>query len=281
MKDRLLITVPFLALFLCSTALFPLSLTAHTLGDESLPNVGVEEKLGTQVPLDLSFTDQDGRRVRLGDYFTGGPVVLTLNYYSCPMLCPVMFRNLASEMSAIKGLSPEKDYRIVTVSIDPDETIARAKDKAAVTWRMLPQLHDPGKRWPFLMGAAGPIAELAKAAGVRYTRLGKNNFAHPSILVVLTPKGKVARYLYGIEQRPSDLKLALVEAAGGKIGGSRFLNQVLLYCFHYDPVGKKYAVTAINLMKMTGGAVLLMLCILLALLWRREKKGAPASPKGR
>ena len=254
---------------------------AHTLKDEALPNVGVDERLGAQIPLDLTFTDQDGKGVRLGDYLTGGPVILTLNYYSCPMLCPVMFRNLASEMSAIKGLSPEKDYRIVTVSIDPDETIARAKDKAAVTWRMLPQLHDPGKRWPFLMGAAGPIAELAKAAGVRYTRLGKNNFAHPSILVVLTPKGKVARYLYGIEQRPSDLKLALVEAAGGKIGGSRFLNQVLLYCFHYDPVGKKYAVTAINLMKMTGGAVLLMLCILLALLWRREKKGAPASPKGR
>jgi len=278
MKDRLLITVSLLALFLCSTALFPLSLTAHTLGDESLPNVGVEEKLGTQVPLDLSFTDQDGKAVRLRDYFTGGPVLFSLNYYSCPTLCPVVFHNLAAEINSIKGLSPERDYRLITLSIDTEETFARAKVKAMETWRMIPGFSDPGKRWPFLLGSEREIVTLTNAVGFRYSRLGKNNFAHPSILLVLTPEGKVARYLYGIEQRPSDLKLALMEAAGGKIGGSRFLNQVLLYCFHYDPVGKKYAVTAINLMKITGGVVLLMLGILLALLWRREGKGGQGAP---
>jgi protein SCO1 len=270
-----------LALLAGGTALFPCLVSAHTPQDQSLPNVGVDEKLGARIPPDLTFTDQDGKTVRLGDYFSGGPVILTLNYYSCPMLCPVLFRNLAAEITAIKGLSPEKDYRIVTVSIDPEETLARTKAKAVETWRMIPEIRDPSKRWPFLMGAEGPITELARATGLRYTRLGKNNFAHPSILVILTPQGKVARYLYGIEQRPSDLKLALVEAAGGKIGGSRFLNQVLLYCFHYDPVGKKYAVTAINLMKITGAAMLAMLGILLMVLWRKEKKGPHDGPEVR
>jgi len=279
MKYHLSITVLLLALSLGWVSSPTLS-NAHTTQDQSLPDVGVDEKLGARIPMDLTFTDQDGKTVRLKDFFTGGPVILSLNYYSCPMLCPLIFRNLAAEMRAVKGLSPDKDYRIVTVSIDPEETLVRAKAKSAETWRMVPEIHDPGKRWPFLIGTDQTIVQLTKLTGMRYTRLGKNNFAHPSILVILTPDGKVARYLYGIEQRPSDLKLALVEAAGGRIGGSRLVNQVLLYCFHYDPVGKKYAVTAINLMKITGGAVLGMLVILLALLWRKERKSAPDAPEG-
>ncbi len=279
MKTHLAITVLLLAVSMGWVSSASLS-HAHTTQDQSLPDVGVDEKLGARIPMDLTFTDQDGKTVRLKDFFTGGPVILSLNYYSCPMLCPLIFRNLAAEMRAIKGLSPERDYSIVTVSIDPEETLARAKAKSVETWRMIPDIHDPGQRWPFLIGTDKTIGQLAKTTGLRYTRLGKNNFAHPSILVILTPEGKVARYLYGIEQRPSDLKLALVEAAGGKIGGSRLVNQVLLYCFHYDPVGKKYAVTAINLMKITGGAVLGMLVILLSLLWRKERKGAPDSREG-
>ncbi len=254
-----------------ATALFPPRLRAHTAQDELLPDVGVDEKLGAQLPLDLAFSDQDGKPVRLGDYLTGGPAVLTLNYYSCPMLCPLIFRNLTNTVNAIQGLSLGKDFRIVTVSIDPEETTARARDKAQETWRMLPALADPQRRWPFLLGQAPEIDRLTKTVGVRYVRLEKNDFAHPSVLVVLTPQGKVARYLYGIEQRPADLKLALVEAAGGRIGGSAFLNQVLLYCYHYDPVGKKYALAAMNIMKIAGGAVLLLLGVLRLTLWRRER----------
>jgi protein SCO1/2 len=274
----------FLLTLLLSLALLPHPLQAHTMQDTALPNVGVDEKIGAQLPLDLAFTDQDGRMVRLGDYFTGGPVILTLNYYSCPMLCPLIFRNLTNAIVAIKGLSLESDYRIVTVSVDPDETPARAYSRAAETWRMLAGVAALGKRWPFLFDRGTASSRLARAVGVRYARLGDNNFAHPSVILVLTPAGRVARYLYGIEQRPADLKLALTEAAGGKIGGSPFLNQVLLYCYHYDPVEKKYALAAVNIMKIGGGTVFLLFGILLLTLWRREKHGpggAGNGPEGR
>lgn len=261
-----------LTLFLSVAALLPCPLSAHTPQDEALPNVGVDEKLGTRLPLELTFTDQDGRMVRLGDYFSGGPVILTLNYYSCPTLCPLVFRNLSNTIAAVKGLSPAKDYRFVTVSIDPDETQQRAHAKAEETWRMLPGFADPGKRWPFLFDKGTASAALARSAGVRYTRLSKNNFAHPSLILVLTPTGEIARYLYGIELRPADLKLALMEAASGKIGGSPILNQVILYCYHYDPVGKKYGLAAVNIIKITGGGVLLFLGVMLIVLWRSETR---------
>lgn len=283
MKTGMAASGLLLTLFL-SLALLPNPLQAHTLQDEALPNVGVDEKFGTQLPLDLVFTDQDGKMVRLGDYFTGGPVILTMNYYSCPMLCPLIFRNLSNAIGAIEGVSLETDYRIVTVSIDPDETVERAHSKAEETWRMLAGVAVLGKRWPFLFDRGPAGSRLARAVGVRYARLGDNNYAHPSVIMVLTPAGKVARYLYGIEQRPADLKLALTEAAGGKIGGSPFLNQVLLYCYHYDPVEKKYALAAVNIMKIGGGTVFLLFGILLLTLWRREKHGpggAGAGPEGR
>jgi protein SCO1/2 len=264
------------AVFLAAACVFPLPARAHTLQDEALPNIGVDEKPGVQVPLDLTFVDQAGKRAQLADYLTGGPVVLTLNYYACPTLCPVVLKSLAATATAVKGLSLGKDYRIVTVSIDPDEMPDRARARAAETWRMVPQVAAPEKNWPFLYGHEGEIARLAKTVGVRYVRLEKSNFAHPSVMVVLTPAGKVARYLYGVEQRPADFKLALVEAADGRIGGSTLLNQVLLYCYHYDPVGKKYALAAVNVMKIGGGFVLLFLGILLLALWGRGKRGVAA-----
>lgn len=252
------------------------SVRAHTAEDQLLPDVGVDERPGAQLPLDLRFTDQAGKRVRLGDYFSGGPVVLTLNYYACPMLCPVTFKNLSDTVNGIKGLSLARDFRIVTVSINPEETTTAASNKAAVTYRMLPGVDLPGSRWPFLLSGEKEIRRLTGTVGVRYTRLEKDNFAHPSVLVVLTPEGRVARYLYGLEQSPTDLKLALIEAAAGRIGGATLLNRVLLYCYHYDPVGKKYALAAMNVMKIAGGTVLLLFGILLLALWRREKRGRGA-----
>ena len=284
MKNCMAISVLLLALFLFVAPLLPGPLSAHTLQDEALPNIGVDEKLGAQVPLDLLFTDQDGRQVRLGDYFSGGPVILTLNYYSCPTLCPLVFRNLSNTITAVKALSLAKDYRIVTLSIDPEETVERARAKSGETWRMVPGVVDPAKRWPFLLDRGPSIESLARAVGMRYARMGKNNFAHPSVFVVITPSGKIARYLYGIELRPADLKLALMEAASGKIGGSPFLNQVLLYCYHYDPAGKRYGLAAVNIMKIAGGGVLLLLGILLLALWRADRKrpgGTGKAPEGR
>lgn len=248
---------------------------AHTPQDELLPDVGVDEQPGAQLPLDLSFTDQGGKSVRLGTYFAGGPVILTLNYYACPELCPIIFKNLSNTVNGMKGLSLERDFRIVTVSINPEETVAAAHAKSAEAYRMLRGVAGLGERWPFLLGREADIRKLTKAVGVRYTRLEKNNFAHPSVFVVLTPEGRVSRYLYGLEHSPTDLKLALIEAAAGRIGGSTLLNRVLLYCYHYDPVGRKYAVAAINVMKIAGGVVVLLLGVLLLALWRREgKQGA-------
>jgi len=256
---------------------FPLRLQAHTTEDEVLHNIGVDEKLNGRLPLDLSFTDLDGKPVRLGKYFTGEPVVLSLNYYTCPMLCPLTFHNLIDTMQKMQGLSLNKDFRIVTVSIDPDEKLAVMQERARETYGSLKGIPDPEQRWTFLMGTHENIKLLTSSVGFRYLRVEKGNFAHPSVFIILTLDGRVARYLYGIEQSPQDLKLALIEAADGKIGGSAIINRVLLYCFHYDPVGKKYAVAAVNLMKITGGAILAMLVTLIVVLKRSEKR----KPEGR
>jgi protein SCO1/2 len=261
-----------LFLFASILCAIPACLQAQTPEDEILQKIGVNEKLDSIVPLDLTFTNQDGRQVRLRDYFTGEPVILTLNYYECPMLCPLVFRSLVDAMGKMQGLSLNKDFRIVTVSFNPDETPARSKAKALETYRMLRGVTNVEDRWPFLMGDEASIARLTGSVGFRYVKLGKDNFAHPAVSVILTPDGSISRYLYGVEVAPTDLKLALIEAADGRIGGSRLVNQVLLYCFHYDPVGKKYAVTAINLMKITGAAVLTMLVILIVVLKRSEKR---------
>lgn len=238
---------------------------------EILRRIGVDEKPGAVIPRELRFMDQNGKTVTLGSYLTGEPVILTLNYYSCPMLCPLTFRNLIGSMEGMQGLSLARDFRIVTVSIDPDETIGRARQKVAETRGMLGGT-DPGDRWPFLIGKAPEIERLAGTVGYRYLQLGKNNFAHPSVLVVLTPDGRVARYLYGLELKPRDLKLALIEASDGRIGGSTVINRVLLYCFHYDPEGRKYALAAINIMKAAGAAILLLLGVLFISLRRQEKR---------
>jgi len=257
--------------FLCA---FPAGLQALTPEEEILRKIGVDEKLDAVVPLDLAFTNQDGRQVRLKDYFTGEPVILTLNFYECPMLCPLVFRSLVDAMGKIQGFSLNRDFRIVTVSFNPDETPARTKAKALETYQMLRGITNAGDRWPFLMGDQASIERLTGSVGFKYVKLAKDNFAHPAALILLTPDGRVARYLYGIDQSPRDLKLALIEAADGKIGGSQFLNRALLYCFHYDPAGKKYSLAAINIMKITGAFVLLLLGILVFSLWRREKRGA-------
>lgn len=244
----------------------------HTTEDEVLAGVGVDEKLGAQVPLDLTFRDQQGRAARLGDFLGGGPVILTLNYYSCPTLCPVFLRALSKTVDTVKGLSLASDYRIVTVSIDPDDRVELARAKATETYGMLPSVTGLPERWPFLVGKQESIKQLTQAVGFRYVRTGKGDFAHPSVLVILTPDGRVSRYLYGVEQRPQDLKLALIEAAGGKIGGSTLMNRVVLYCYHYDPAGRRYALVATNVMKIVGGAVLGLMAMLLFMLWKRERK---------
>jgi len=248
-----------------------ISFTTQAEQDAFMKEIRVDEKLGASIPPDLRFTDQSGRPVRLRDYFNGKPLLLSLNYYECPMLCPITFANLAKSMEDMKGLRPGRDFSILTVSINPDETAKEASEKANETYAMLKGFPNPASWWPFLFGGEKEIAALTGTVGFRYKRLDETNFAHPSVLIVLTPDGKVSRYLYGIKQEPNDLRLALLEASDGKIGASAALNKIILYCYHYDPVGKKYAIAAINIMKGVGAVVLVVLVVLILALRKQEK----------
>ena len=244
---------------------------SHDQQEAVLREIGVDEHLGAAVPLDLTLTDQDGAKVALGEYFRGGPVILSLNYYECPMLCPVTFANLSRTIDDMRGLELGRDFRVATVSFNPDETEKMAREKSGETYRMLKDAKDPGHSWPFLFGGPDEIKRITSAVGFRYKALGPDNFAHPSVLVILSPEGKVTRYLYGIKQEPLDLQLALTEAAQGRIGASTALNRVLLFCYHYDPVGKKYALAATRLMTAGGTLTLILVGGLLVMLWRQEK----------
>jgi len=262
---------------LASLLLLPCVGRAADPQDAVLQAVGVDEKLEAKVPGDLPLTDASGKSVRLGDYLGDGPVLLTLNYYTCPMLCPLTFRRLSATMSQVKGLSLARDYRVVTVSIDPEEIPEIVRAKANETHAMMPDLPDADARWPFLYGSAVSVRLLTESVGYRFRKVG-TEFAHPAVAIVLSPDGTVSRYLYGIEIDPRDLKLALIEAAEGKIGASSAGNALLMYCFRYDPVGKKYMLYARNIMKAVGAVTVVLLAALLAVLWRRY--GGATKPRG-
>jgi protein SCO1/2 len=247
--------------------------------EEILKQIGVDENPGGQVPSGLVFRDEEGKTVKLGDFFGKGPVVLTLNYFTCPMLCPLTLRNLLSAAESLGGISLERDFRIVTVSIDPDEKPEAARARADEMHAIMKVAGSPGARWAFLSGGREEIAGLTAAVGFRYKKL-ENEFAHPNVVVVLTQGGNISRYLYGIEQDPRDMRLALIEAAGGRIGKSPNINRALLFCFHYDPVEKKYALYARNIMKAGGIFTLVLLGALYLALWKRRKPRTLAGGSG-
>lgn len=247
--------------------------------DNVFKRIGVDEKLGAPIPKDPEFRDQDGNTVRLGDLLAGKPAILTLNYYTCPMLCPVTLHNLWSGLDEVRGLAPGRDYRVVTVSIDPDDTVEAARARAAEIHGAMTRVPDRRAAWRFLVGRPDAIGALTRAVGFRYVKVGAE-FAHPDVSIVLSPDGKVSRYLYGVVQDPKDLKLALVEAAGGKIGESTALNRVLLFCYQYDPAGRKYALYARNIMKAGGALTLALVGLLYVWLSRRRKGTAGQAPGG-
>jgi len=259
--------------------LLPAAAGAADPQDAILQKVGVDEKPGAAIPRDLPFTDAAGKAVRLADYLGDGPLLLTLNYYTCPMLCPLTFRSLAATMGQVKGFSLERDYRVVTVSIDPGEIPEIARAKANETHALVPGLREADARWAFLYGSAASIRLLTESVGYRYRKVGRE-FAHPAVTIVLSPGGTVSRYLHGVEIDPRDLKLALIEASEGKIGASSAGNALLMYCFKYDPVGKKYILYARNVMKAAGAVTLILLAGLFAVLWWRYGRSAGQRGKG-
>ena len=234
-----------------------------------LRNVSIEQRLDQQLPLDLQFRDEAGRIVRLRDYFGKRPVVLVLAYYNCPMLCTQVLNGLVSAMRVL-SFDAGREYEVVTVSFDPrdDPSDARAKKAPYVA-----RYGRPGAAagWHFLTGEPRAIAGLTGAVGFRYAwdeRIGQ--FAHASAIYVATPDGRLSRYFYGIEYAPRDLRLALVEASRGKIGTP--VDQLLLYCYHYDPVAGRYGAVVMNMVRVAGVAFVLILSTFLALMWRRERR---------
>jgi protein SCO1/2 len=242
---------------------------AQTGLPEPLRGVGIDQRLNEQVPLEAVFRDESGRPVRLGEYLGRRPAILALVYYECPMLCTLALNGL---LRTLRALPAELDgrFEIITVSFDPREgpPLAAAKKEEYIR-----QYGRAGAtaRWHFLTGEESSIAALTQAVGFRYRFDAKTNqFAHASALVVLTPAGKVARYLYGIEYAPRDLRLALVEASAGKIGSR--VDQALLYCFHYDPVTGKYSLVVMRVVRALGTATVAALAAFLLLNFRRDRR---------
>jgi protein SCO1 len=224
----------------------------------ALQQVDIDEHLGARLPAQLTFTDSDGRAVRLGDYF-GKPVVLTLAYYRCPMLCDLVLRGVAD---AVKDL----DFHALTVSIDPKDRPAAASLKQH---NLLQAIGRTRADWPFLVGEKEQIARLASACGFGYSYDDRTDqYAHPAAAIILTPDGRISRYLYGINFRPFDVRLALAEAARGRTGG--IVDRVLLTCFRYDPATRRYAWAVRGALRMTALLTLLAFGGGLVLLRRRR-----------
>ena len=233
-----------------------------------LREIGFDQNLDRVVPLDIPFSDEGGRAVRLGAYFGARPVVLALVYYDCPMLCTQVLNSLTSTLKVL-SLEPGRDFEIVTVSFDPREKPALAAAKKAV---YLDRYKRPGAAggWHFLTGEQASIERLTHAAGFRYVwdeRL--RQFAHPTGITVLTPQGRLSRYLFGVEYGPRDLRFALVEASAGKVGTP--VDQVLLYCYHYDPETGRYGLVIMRVVRLAGAATVLALASFIAIMIRREK----------
>jgi protein SCO1/2 len=242
-----------------------------------LRDVGFDQKLDTQVPLELEFKDEAGRTVKLADYFDGKPVVLVLAYYRCPMLCTQVLNGLVKAMLDL-SFDAGNEFRVLTVSFDPREMpeLAAAKKKMYLERYGRAGAADG---WHFLTGDAEAIARLTAAVGFRYTYDAQSDqFAHASGILVLTPQGRISRYFYDIKYSPRDLRLGLVEASANKIGTP--VDQVLLYCFHYDPALGKYGPAVLGLVRIGGVLTVIALGVFLAVMWRQElRRGRQLAPE--
>lgn len=242
---------------------------------EALRDVGLDQRLNQPVPLDLTFRDETGQPVTLGSLFRGKPVVLSLVYYRCPMLCTLVLNGLLSAMRALP-FDAGKEFDVVTVSIDPEDTPADAAQKKAA---YLAQYRRPGaaEGWHFLTGDAGAIERLARSVGFRYRYDAEHKqFAHAAGIEVLTPKGIIARYFFGVEFAPRDLKFGLMEAAENRIGTP--IDQLLLFCYHYDPDTGRYSTAVLSVIRAAGILTLLGLAGFIVRAVRRERRRTRPDP---
>ncbi len=261
------------ALIVFSLCLVILALPSAVQAQGPVANVNqdarFEQHPGAQVPSDLVFRDETGASVKLGDYFGERPVILTLNYYNCPNMCTLDLSTLTQTLADLK-FNLGDEYSVVTVSIDPRETPDLA---AGAKWEYVRDYGRPnrGDGWHFLTGDEGSIERLANVVGFHYAYDAANDeYAHPIGLIVLTPEGKIARYIYGVDYAARDLELALVEASQNKIGS--VVDQLMLICYHYDPANGRYSTVILEVVRWAGVATVAGFGIFLGLLFRADFK---------
>ena len=233
-------------------------------------NIGIDQKLDAQVPLDLTFTDQTGKKVKLGDYFGSKPVVLALPFYRCAGMCTLELDGMAKAFNGMASLTAGKDFNAVTVSIDPKETwtLASAKQKDYLDLYPRPEAK---KGWSFLTGENAEIHKLAQAVGFRYVIDPKTQQPlHAVGIIVITPEGRVSRYLLGVDYSPRDLKLCLVDASHNRIGS--LVDKFTLLCSHYDPTTSRYGVAIDRIIKFSCTLTVLIVGSAILLLFRFEKQ---------
>jgi len=239
---------------------------------ELLKEVGVDQKLNDEIPLNLAFRDEHGRPVELAQFFGSKPVILTLVYYNCPMLCTQVLNGLDRSLEVLP-LEIGKDFNVVTVSIDPTDRPVVAEAKQAMYAGMYRR---PGAQygWHFLTGDEPQIKQLADSVGFRYAYdPDSKQYAHASAIMLLTPSGKISRYFYGVSYPERDLRLGLVEASHGKIGSP--VDAVLLFCYHYDPHTGKYGLLISRVLQLGGILTVLVGGIFLIFLFRGEHYALP------
>jgi protein SCO1/2 len=254
--------------------LFVLILAACAVvhGQEALPpmleGVGVEEKIGRNINLDLTFIGEDGYPVALRQFFQKGrPIILNLVYYNCPMLCNLVLNGQTAALRDIPW-TPGDEFEVVTISIDPSEGFDLARQKKGL---YLGTYDRPAPGWHFLVDHENHAKRLAESIGFHYRYDGKiEQYAHAAAIMVLSPEGKMSRYLYGIRYKARDLRLALTEASEGK--GKFTIEKLLLFCYHYDPESRSYTLFARNIMRAGGTVTVLVLGLVLLGFWRRERR---------
>jgi protein SCO1/2 len=233
----------------------------------SLQGVGIDQRLDEQIPLDTKFRDESGRTVELGRYFGSKPVVLALVYYECPMLCTEILNGMVGSLKGI-SFNAGREFEVVSVSFNPKDTPELAAMKKQNYVRRYGRAGSEDG-FHFLTGDQASIDALTRAVGFRYKYDEKSGqFAHASAIYVLTPQGRLSRYFYGVEYAPRDVRLGLVEASRNKIGSPA--DQLLLFCYHYDPATGKYGAVAMNILRLAGAGFMLVLVASLLVLWRRD-----------
>ena len=243
-------------------------LSAQPLTKEQVDKIGIDQRLNEQLPLDLSFYDESGHPVQLKEYFGEKPVILTLAYYECPMLCTQVINGLVRALKPLT-LNPGDDFTLITVSIDPGETAIMAQEKKAQYLHYYNRSAE--EDWHFLTGDQSQIEKLAEAVGFRYQYDAElDQYMHASGIIILTPTGKLARYFYGIDYTPKDIRLGLVEAADHKIGSP--VDQLLLLCYQYDPMTGKYGFVIMTTLRLAGVATVAVLGSFIVVMLRRERR---------